>query len=542
MGTGLAVTATAVVLFWAYRRMSHTQPLNADGASQALQGWDLLHGNLLLHGWTVSDVSFYTNEVLIFAVVEAIHGLNAEALYIVAAVVYTALVLAVALLAKGRATGRAAVARIAVAVAIMLVPASGMGSWVLLGSSDHTGTGVPLLLAWLVLDRADLAHRAAPRWLPYALAVLLAWGQISDPLVMFIGAIPLAILGVVRLYVLRRAARRSGEAGRGRTAFDWRGTDARLVAAALGSIMLTRLAHVLIEVAGGFQAHSVPVRLVSPDRFGANLSNTGETLALLFGGYFPDRAGVLDVTMGAVRLFGLFVVAAAVCVVLVRSWRAAIGAGSEPSMVDQLLALAIVVNLGAFVVSTLPWDLTSARQLTAILTLGAVLAGRVWGPRLAAMRWLPAAVAVMVLVYGGEFVARTTEPPVPAANAELAGWLEAHGLSYGLAGFWSSNDVTLLTAGRVRVAPVTGEAQLYGYRWLSNADWYDPGAHDARFMIVDRHYPPYGTEAGATQSFGPPIARHEVGQYTVLVYDHNLLVGLPAACLPATAPSMADCA
>jgi hypothetical protein len=158
------------------------------------------------------------------------------------------------------------------------------------------------------------------------------------------------------------------------------------------------------------------------------------------------------------------------------------------------------------------------------------------------MRWLPAAVAVMVLVYGGEFVVRTTERPVPAANAELAGWLEAHGLSYGLAGFWSSNDVTLITSGRVRVAPVTGEAQVYGYRWLSNADWYDPGAHDARFMIVDQHYPPYGTEAGAAQSFGPPIARHEVGQYTVLVYDHNLLVGLPAACLPATAPSMAECA
>ncbi|MDT5025486.1 MAG: hypothetical protein QOE61_1912, partial [Micromonosporaceae bacterium] len=500
-----------MVLFWAYRRMSHTQPLNADGASQALQGWDLLHGNLLLHGWTVSDVSFYTNEVLVFAVVEAIHGLNPDALHIVAAVVYTALVLAVALLARGRATGRAAVARIAVAVAIMLVPASGMGSWVLLGSSDHTGTGVPLLLTWLVLDRAltDPSRRAAPRWLPYALAALLTWGQISDPLVMFIGALPLAVLGLVRLFVARRVARRSG--GAGRAAFDWRGTDARLVAAALGSIVLTRLAHLMIEVAGGFQAHGVPVRLVSPDRVGANLSNTGETLALLFGGYFPDRAGVLDVTMGAVRLLGLFVVAAAVCVMLVKSWRAAIGAGSEPSMVDQLLALAVVVNLGAFVVSTLPWDLTSARQLTAILTLGAVLAGRVWGPQLAEMRWLPAAVAVMVLVYGGEFVARTTERPVPAANAELAGWLEAHGLSYGLAGFWSSNDVTLITSGRVRVAPVTGEAKLYGYRWLSNADWYDPGAHDARFMIVDRRYPPYGTEAGAAQSFGPPIARHEVG-------------------------------
>ena len=38
-------------------------PVNADGASNALQAWDMLHGNLLLHGWWLSDVSFYTTEL-----------------------------------------------------------------------------------------------------------------------------------------------------------------------------------------------------------------------------------------------------------------------------------------------------------------------------------------------------------------------------------------------------------------------------------------------------------------------------------------------
>jgi hypothetical protein len=52
-----------VVLFVCYLRLSRTQPVVSDGASNALQAWDMLHGNWLLRGWTVSDVSFYTTEL-----------------------------------------------------------------------------------------------------------------------------------------------------------------------------------------------------------------------------------------------------------------------------------------------------------------------------------------------------------------------------------------------------------------------------------------------------------------------------------------------
>ena len=37
----------------------------------------MLHGNLLLHGWTVSDVSFYTTELPEYMGVELIRGLGA---------------------------------------------------------------------------------------------------------------------------------------------------------------------------------------------------------------------------------------------------------------------------------------------------------------------------------------------------------------------------------------------------------------------------------------------------------------------------------
>ncbi|MFI5068426.1 MAG: hypothetical protein ACHP9Z_31215, partial [Streptosporangiales bacterium] len=43
--------------------LARTRAVNSDGAGQALQAWDMLHGNLLLRGWSLSDVSFYTTEL-----------------------------------------------------------------------------------------------------------------------------------------------------------------------------------------------------------------------------------------------------------------------------------------------------------------------------------------------------------------------------------------------------------------------------------------------------------------------------------------------
>ena len=62
LGVGLFVLAV-VALWFCYLRVSRTQRVESDGASIALQGWDVLHGNLLLHGWTVPEqVPFYTVE------------------------------------------------------------------------------------------------------------------------------------------------------------------------------------------------------------------------------------------------------------------------------------------------------------------------------------------------------------------------------------------------------------------------------------------------------------------------------------------------
>jgi hypothetical protein len=139
---GFAISGVALFLLYLHQS-SRTTTVNSDGASNALQAWAMLHGNVLLHGWTVSDVSFYTTELPQYVLVEAIRGLRPDVVHICGAMTYTVLVLLAGALAMGReATGLKAIARATTAAAIMLAPQLGNPSDMLLLSPDHgSGSG-----------------------------------------------------------------------------------------------------------------------------------------------------------------------------------------------------------------------------------------------------------------------------------------------------------------------------------------------------------------------------------------------------------------
>src|SRR4029077_15392375 len=138
----------------------------------------MLHGNLLLHGWLLSDVSFYTTDLPQYMLIEAIRGLGPGVVNLAAAMTYTLLVLLAGLLAKGDVGGRGGRARFLLAAGIVLArhpapprPAPQLSApSTLLQAPDHTGTAVALLVVWLLTDRAR------PHWcLPVAVCLMLAW-------------------------------------------------------------------------------------------------------------------------------------------------------------------------------------------------------------------------------------------------------------------------------------------------------------------------------------------------------------------------------
>jgi hypothetical protein len=539
-----ATTVAVIALFFAYLFESRTQGVNSDAASVVLIGWDMTHGNPLLHGWLLADVSFWTFEAPIDGVVGLLTGLHPDIAHITAAFVYTLLVVTVALVAKGTASGREGITRALLAAGVVVAPAFFASARVLLLAPDHIGVAVPVLVTWLLIDRAG------PRpWVPPMVCGLLIWAQLDDPVASIAGALPLAVVCAARamagtvglVWVRWRKRRRFDWVPRPRSVAAVPGYDAALAVAAVSSYVLTSLIVSAIRADGGFQLRPIPggYNLVPWAQVPQNLQWTGQNLLYLFGGTTwgqPTWLGILHWAGLGIALAGLLAGIASL-------FRLQYG-----DRVTQTLAVDILAMLAAGALSHLMLPMSGAHEIAVVLPFGAVLGGRTvggWLARDAKSRTRRVAVAVLtpalalvgvgLLAQLGYDAARPQRPPETQA---LADFLVAHGLTSGLAGYWQSASTTVDSGGLVHIAAVNSGGG-YGYAWESKSDWYDPAVSTANF-VVTTSFPPsasgYARPDSVLRWYGQPQLVYQAGYYTIMVYDYNLLTRVVNPGVPALAP------
>jgi hypothetical protein len=508
----LAWLLIATGLFACYLRISRTVPANSDGAANALQAWDMLHGNLLLHNWWLADVSFYTTELPEYMLVELVRGLNADVVHVAAALTYTLLVLLAAVLAKGRATGREAAVRMLLAGGIMVAPQLGTAAGILLLSPDHAGSNVPVLLIWLLLDRA-------PRrwWVPVLAGALMTWALIGDGIALYTGFLPLTIVCAIRAY--RAIVVRQEPSTEHR--FELGLILAALVAAELSTRLL-----LLIHAAGGFLVWPVSPLLAVFQQMPRHFALTAHGLFVLFGADFFGRKVSFTTFLIMVHLAGLALACWAVGAGVRRFFR-------DNDLVSQVLVAGVLIGLTVYVLGQRVVDINSTREIAEVLPFSAVLAGRLLAPRLMQARLVP----VLGAVLAGYLVSlglAAAAPSVPPANQGLATWLAGHHLRYGLSTYWQSSIVSLTTGERVMVVPVSTATETAGslvrrVEWESTEDWYDPRLHNANFivqLITPGRLPTFLPLASVENTFGPPAKVYLAGPYRILVWHKNLLTQL----------------
>ena len=533
---GAAIALTALLIFVVYLMVSRTYPENSDEANILLMASDMLHGNVLLHGWYLSDVSFYTTELPQYALLERLIGLHADTAHVAAAMTYTLVVLMAALLARG-VTRAGAWPRTLLTVAIMVAPQLGVGVFVLLLSVGHIGTAVPLMLTWLVID-FGARDQGAPHdgarlrwWVPVLVGLLLTWVLVADPLVLVIGVIPLIAVCAVRITGAMITERRD------RGSPGWLGTSLRarqyevfLAAAAILAYGAASLVNRLLRASGSFLLHPVGYKLAPPHTWLGHARVTGQGLLALFGA--KPQGPAVEMAFAVVHLVGVALVAWAICQVARRflSW---------PDLVSQILLVAMVVNVLVYVPSTLA-DATdlNAREFAVVLPFGAVLAGRTLAARLLGREagrpgwlrgaaWRAGLAAALLAGYAGSLGYAAAQPSAPPANQQLASFLAGHHLTEGVGGYWLSSIVTVDSDGSVTVRallPGTLQPDL----WESKPSWYDPASYRPTFLVTDSqpgffHY--WKPNPAALAAYGPPARTYHVGPYTVFVWDKNLLAG-----------------
>jgi hypothetical protein len=423
------------------------------------------------------------------------------------------------------------VARVALAVGIMLAPQLDSGTNVLVSSPDHIGTSVPLLVAWLVIDRAR------PRWwVPVAVSLVLAWALVADSIAALAGVIPLILVCAFRV---ARGGRRiadkvSGPEKGGVGGSGERGYEIALGGGALIAVGVAQAAYLVIHALGGYTVRSLSTRLAPIGVIaGHNLPIAAQGLLLLPGADFLGLPADATTYFVALHLAGVALAAAGIGLAAWRFGRR--DADLAGSMTSQLLLAGIVVNLAVFVVTTYVHDLAAAREIAPLLPFSAALAGRQLGPALAgpwrgARRIAIPALGLILAGYLAGFGLELTTPSAPPQAAPLTSWLWSHPIGTGLSGYWAASVVTLTSGGRVAVRPVTVNGGRVAPDNAEDRDeWFDPARSTADFVVLfpgSPGYPGFTDTRAVLATFGKPARTYQVGIYTILWWHKNLLTDL----------------
>jgi hypothetical protein len=582
-----AYLLAGLTLFAAYLRLSQTYSLNSDSANILLMGWDLLHGHLLLHGWFMSDVSFYPTEIPQYALLEGLLGLHMSTANAAAAMTYTLVFLLAVLLARSGATGRAALIRTLIAAGIMLAPQFGLGVFALDLSVGHVGTSVPLLLVWLLLDKM------APRWqVPVLTALLLAWVLVADPIAYVAGLAPLGLVSAA--WVIRGLVKGSGSVLQ-RITGQWYALA--LAASAVAAAGIAWVVNNVLGDIGGYTVNRLPFYFTPLGELHNDAPAAWKVLEI-FGANYAGLHGIW-LLLAFLHLASVLVVLWALAWVARRFFAV--------SLVDQVLAAGIVLNVVLYMLTNASDE--AAHEVAIIVPFGAALAARLLirairpapaalaagdqltaataatadqavpdqavpdqavpdqavpdqaapaqaasqevagkrtaredrvGEEAARKHWLGAArrqarrvgfaAGILVLAgYTAGFGYELAQPSAPPANTGLASWLVAHHLSYGLSGYWTSSSVTVDSGQRVKVRALM-QYTLEDDLWMSNKSWYNPRLHYANFVVLDNapgNFSYWEPIELIQKNFGRPAKIYHTGPYTIMVWHKNLLKDIP---------------
>lgn len=487
---GPLVLAVAAVPL--YARISWSMFINSDDANTALQGLDIAHGNLLLHGWTLSGSPFYLVEMPIFAAVAAVLGIGPDVVHIASAIVYMVFLAIAALLAATGLSRRGAWLAAAVAVTLLAAPAGFVVRFLLLGPY-HLGTAAAMMAALLAIGRLSGWRRNL------AVCAILTAGAVSDPLTVWVGVTGIAGTLLLRLLLVRHRE-------------EWPLLVSAVASALLAQGLLRGVRHV-----GGFRTLHLAANLASPGDLVRNAHYVSDGVRLLFGAAPSGGPASAPGIWFALHLL-LLVLALGAAV-----WATLAVLRGRLEVTMQMALVVIVLDVAATIVSAQSVDIGALRYLMPAYGLLAVIAGRTFGPALARGRlWLLAgALAAAQLVF--LLSVDVTQPVAPSARAALESYLVAHRLRHGLGQYWDASSVTVETRGRVTVRAVFGASgQVWPYLWESNRDWYAPGADGPATFVLE---PLDGTgpeQASVLHAFGPPERVLTYAGYRIEVWNRDL--------------------
>lgn len=513
IGEGLAERAITVLLTLgfvalltlAYARIAGTAPINSDHASILLEADDVFHGNILLHGWILTAITFYTTDLPFYVLGIALRGFSPDLLREVPAVIYALTVTAAMTLAgRGLCAERRGLARWT-AFTLIGLPSLLVPEIVLVGV-NHVGTALFMVLTLLALD--------SPKGRTL-FGLLLALTIFGDSMAVVLLLLPIGMVSVARIWKDRTC---------------WPEERAVLIPT-MAAFLVSRFTIALFRLAGGFQSGDPAMKLTYLETLPRNVIVTVKSLLELFRANLFGKEVGLETAGMAVGLLGLGFVLYSLRLGIIPWRRGEIGG----DRITEILTVAMLLNLIAYLLDyNVVYYMNTLysppeRYLVPFFVLGAILAGRLGVAQVPDLRRFRLGLAALTIAYTGFFAQQLLTPPAELPAALMGRWLLSRGLTYGYGNFWCSNIITGVTGGQVKVRAVSaeGDTRLGQMYWFSKYAWYR--GTPAHFLVFAPSH--YGGRAfywkdvnmaAARRTFGEPDETRQFGENTILIWKKDI--------------------
>lgn len=499
--TVFGVTWIMLTLFLYYYHLKIN--ISSDGTTMFPVAKDLLHGNVLLKGWTLGTNNFLFTETIFYAIF-MLFGCSYQFMihFIPAAVISTLAVFCLYFfIYKDNALRTQASKNIFLmcAMTVVFLGIVGRGAaYTLINPNSHNNlyifTAVCIVLV-LNYMRTELLKYLI---IYDILAVLMSFSESVTSMVLFA---PVGLFCVYKI-IFVKADRKKGVI---------------LLSNSIGAFIASKLLTVLVAFAGGVYTRGLPLGLAHPRYYPGRIWGFLKEMLLLFGFRKVDGIVVTPETLLNNMLVCIVVIGCTVILIynLVHFFKL--------SDLDRLLILVVIVNLGLSVITDV---VVYHRYIAPAFLFGFILCARTLIQHMDKLSFYKKLYRFLVVITIFIFIVRVKDViKAPKFGAEEKIVMEeiAHrnwGNGYG--DFWCASMPSFYSDFTTDIYPVyTNENGLFGYEELVKSSW---------FRETDKHF--VITFSGNASAFinnerlfeilGEPDDGFEYGSYQVFYYERDI--------------------
>ena len=491
----IALLLSSVILLFKY---SHAIHYDSDNVSGILEAHSFMQGNYLLHSFALSVDNFYLTDLPFYVIYESIAGMNALEISFVPIAIYSLLIIIASILVSLNFKDIAIKLKGAITVIILL----GFPSFFLLNTTltgqVHVGTILYILISFIFFKLLISKNQI---WYILPLFIFEFIYLLSDPLSIWIGALPIIITSIILLIQKRELVYKY----------------LSIIFITIVNLFLAKILPPFIQSIGGFH-------LVSPVSYTfAHLSQIPYKIYLginsilyYFGAHFLGKKLFLLSTIEELikALFILLLIYILYKIIKTK----------KLNIINLLLISAMLLNLLAFIFSNIAKNMSFARYLMPFTIFALIFIAMNIVPLLKKKLFLYISVIFAIFLIFS-FIYRVDHFP-ESSNIQnekaLVSFLEKHNLSYGIGTYWDSSITTALSSNKAKVrAILVTENNIYPLIWLSSTKWY---RHKFNFFVYGNNkYDKISNDYNlALSMFKNPYKEYMVSGFTVLVYRKNI--------------------